>query len=163
MDKYSIPNGIHLIKFTNRPDPVPYNYRISYKVAQVCLILYLAVKKGGCSFQMLQVVSTSLTSDYDMEQLKLLVDGGIPDYSIIKFDPAVNYAVQFAIAEKIIIRQGNGKLKLTDKGKSFCRLILEDETILVEEKRSLKNLQDINLEEIIQNIRNKWGEISANY
>ena len=67
MDKYKIiPDGIKDVEFTKRPDPVPYNYRISYKVAQICLILDLAVKKGGCSFQLIQIVATALTTDFDI-------------------------------------------------------------------------------------------------
>ena len=162
MEKYKIiPDGIKDIEFTKRPDPVPYNYRISYKVAQICLILDLAVTKGGCSFQMIQIVATALTSDFDMVQLKLFIDGKMPDYSIIKYDPAVNYALQYALAERLIIQQNNGKLKLTESGKNFCKLIMEDNTLLIEEKKSLTALCGKITENALQDLRKKWGELNA--
>ena len=162
MEKYKIiPDGIKDIEFTKRPDPVPYNYRISYKVAQICLILDLAVKKGGCSFQMIQIVATALTSDFDMVQLKLFIDGKMPDYSIIKYDPAVNYALQYALAERLITHQNNGKLKLTESGKHFFFFFMEDNTLLIEEKKSLTALCGKITENALQDLRKKWGELNA--
>lgn len=164
MDNYKfIPDGIKDIEFSQRPDPVPYNYRISYKVAQICLILDLAVKKGGCSFQLIQIVATALTTDFDMIQLKLFIDGKMPDYSIIKYDPAVNYALQFAIAERLIVQQNNGKLKLTEIGKHFCKSIMEDNSLLIEEKKSLTALRGKITENAIQDLRKKWRELNAYY
>ena len=96
-----------------------------------------------------------------MVQLKLFIDGKMPDYSIIKYDPAVNYALQYALAERLITHQNNGKLKLTESGKHFCKLIMEDNTLLIEEKKSLTALCGKITENALQDLRKKWGELNA--
>ena len=110
---------------------------------------------------MIQIVATALTTDFDMVQLKLFIDGKMPDYSIIKYDPSVNYALQYALAERLITQQNNGKLKLTEIGKNFCKLIMDDNTVLVEEKESLTALRGKITENALQDLRKKWGELNA--
>lgn len=45
-----------LVVFDAKPDAVPYRYRISYKIGQICLILNIC---GGasCSFLKIQMIS----------------------------------------------------------------------------------------------------------
>ena len=47
MDNYLLTNEII---FDSKPDAVPYNYRISYKIAQICLIVAKSCSgRAGCS------------------------------------------------------------------------------------------------------------------
>lgn len=161
MSRHLIPEGIAGIEFTSRPDPVPYNYRITYKVAQICLILHMLVKNGGCSFVKMQMVSTALTSSYDMNQLMLFANGDLPDYSIIKFDPSVNYAIQYALVEGLMITQKDGKLKLTDRGKQYCEAIMEDTNLLLSEKKELQQLVGKVSEKEILSLVKKWSEVDV--
>lgn len=156
MNKYLIPEHINSIDFTCRPESVPYNYRISYKVAQICLILYSTVKKGGCSFVKIQMIATALTSSFDMLQLSNFISGELPDYSLVRFDPAVNYAIQFAVIEGLLYRQKDGKYKLTSKGKEYCRQIMNDKSLLVSEKKNLQELGDRVLEKNIEKLIDRW-------
>lgn len=158
MEKTFFPSGIKNIEFTYRPDPVPYNYRISYKVAQLCLILHFILKRGGCSFIRLQMISVALTSNYDMVQLKDYLNGNLPDYSIIKFDPAVNIALQYAMAENLINMQKDGKYKLSVNGKKFSEMIVKDNSIMKNEKELLSFLSGRISEEDVSKLINKWGQ-----
>lgn len=129
-----LPDEITGIEFKKRSEPVPYNYRISYKVAQLCLILFM-IKKGGCSFLKLQMISVALSSEYDMIQMQSFINGELPDYSIISFDPSVNNALLYARAEGLIVVQSsNGKFKLSEKGKEFANNIYSDDEMMVNEK-----------------------------
>ena len=43
------------IIFDAKPDAVPYNYRISYKVSQLCLIMYICGWGTSCSLIKLHI------------------------------------------------------------------------------------------------------------
>ena len=45
------------IVFNAKPDAVPYNYRISYKVSQLCLIMRICGWGDSCSLIILQMIS----------------------------------------------------------------------------------------------------------
>ena len=50
------------IIFDAKPDAVPYNYRISYKVSQLCLIMYICGWGTSCSLIKLHMISFALLS-----------------------------------------------------------------------------------------------------
>lgn len=50
------------IIFDEKPEAVPYNYRASYKVAQLCLIIDLCCVREGCSLLKLHMISTALST-----------------------------------------------------------------------------------------------------
>ena len=116
------------IIFDSKPDAVPYNYRISYKVAQLCLIISKCCSgRSGCS-----LVNTK-------EYMKVLEDyifEKIP-YMLVRFDPSVNRAVKYAIADKLLIQLKNGTFRLSNKGKQFVLDIEKDNSLLSNEKQYL--------------------------
>lgn len=77
------------IVFNAKPDAVPYNYRISYKVSQLCLIMRLCGWGDSCSLIKLQMISYALFSEETMVRLVDFADGVGPA-PIVRFDPAVN-------------------------------------------------------------------------
>lgn len=59
---------------------------------------------------------------------------------VVHLDPAVNRAVQYAVAEKIISLEKNGKIKLTDLGIKIVDEIILNDDLFVNEKQYLKKL-----------------------
>ena len=57
------------IIFDAKPDAVPYNYRISYKVSQLCLIMYICGWGTSCSLIKLHMISFALLSRKNMDNL----------------------------------------------------------------------------------------------
>ena len=57
------------ISFDAKPEAVPYNYRISYKVSQLCLIMYICGRGNSCSLIKLQMISCALFSRESMDKL----------------------------------------------------------------------------------------------
>lgn len=57
-----------LVVFDAKPDAVPYRYRISYKIGQICLILNIC---GGasCSFLKIQMISNALNDKKSEKEL----------------------------------------------------------------------------------------------
>ena len=110
------------IVFDAKPDAVPYNYRISYKVTQLCLIMRLCGRGDVCSLIKLHMISFALISHDNMRKLVAFVDG-TGRAPIVRFDPSINRALTYAIGYGLIEQQQNAKYKLTDRGKQLAEQI----------------------------------------
>lgn len=146
------------ITFVNRPIQVPYNYRIVYKICKIVLIIGKTCKRGGCSTLKLHILSNAVSSNEALKELRKFLENTSNRVSIIRFDPALTRAINYALAENIIDIQANGKIKLTDIGRKIYDQILYDENIMIMEKDTLNNISDrlteAKIEEIIANWRN---------
>ena len=80
------------IVFNAKPDAVPYNYRISYKVSQLCLIMHICGRRDICSLIKLHMISFALISQENMKKLVEFTDG-IGNAPIVRFDPSINLMV----------------------------------------------------------------------
>ncbi|MFD1175779.1 hypothetical protein ACFQ3W_05595 [Paenibacillus puldeungensis] len=148
------------IVFEAKPDAVPYNYRISYKIAQLCLIMEMC-SRGGCSLLKLHMISVGLSTKQDMEDLKDLVYDRIASYTVVRFDPAVNHAIRFAVGDGIIFQQQNGLYKLSKLGKSYVKKIIKDTQLMKDEKRYLSSLSTMLTEDKIKALTSLWRYSSA--
>ena len=136
MENYLLTNDI---VFDSKPDAVPYNYRISYKMAQICLIISKSCTgKAGCSLVKIHIISNALNTKECMKELEEYVDEKM-SFMLVRFDPAVNRAIKFAIADNLVVQLKNGMFKLTDTGKELIRKI-DKEDVMQEEKDFLKKL-----------------------
>lgn len=124
------------IVFDAKPDAVPYNYRISYKVAQLCLIMRICGWGDVCSLVKLHMISFALISHDNMKKLIDYTDES-DSVPVVRFDPAVNRALTFAIGYGLIKRQQNSKFKLTDRGRLLAEQIKADENLMVVEINDL--------------------------
>lgn len=158
MDKYILTDEI---VFDAKPDAVPYNYRISYKLGQICLIIGSSCSgRSGCSFVKLHIISSALNTRKYMEDLMKYIDGRT-SYTLVRFDPAVNRAVKFALADKLISQLKNGSLKLTDKGKTLLNQIKDDNNLMIREKEYLAKIGNRLTEKKIENLMSVWGYENA--
>ena len=145
-----------VIIFNAKPIAVPYNYRISYKISQLMLILSLCCSKGGCSLIKLHMISTALNSDDSMYQLEEWTGGRLSEAPVISFDPAVNRALLYAISEKLILQQKDGKLKLDQLGKKYVGMIMDDPSLMIREKNYLSKISTKVTEVLIKEIMTNW-------
>jgi hypothetical protein len=150
-----LPESVNKIRLVNRPIAVPYNYRIMYKLAQMVLIFGNCCGNKGCSMQKLQMISLGLSAKDEMDNLLAYVNG-TNQYPVIRFDPSVNRAILFGLAEQIVLRQANGLFRLTAKGKTFLDEITGDNQLLILEKDSLRQLTTRLTEDMIKNIMADW-------
>ncbi|MEN1987096.1 hypothetical protein [Paenibacillus hubeiensis] len=143
------------IVFDAKPDAVPYNYRISYKVAQLCLIMDIC-SRGGCSLLKLHMISMGLSTKQDMQNLKSIAYDSLTNYAVVRFDPAVNHAIRYAIADGLVFQQQNGLFRLTPEGKSYAKKIIKETDLMTEEKSYLSLLSTMLTEEKIKNLTSLW-------
>ncbi|MFD2330101.1 hypothetical protein ACFSR7_12685 [Cohnella sp. GCM10020058] len=143
------------IIFDAKPDAVPFNYRISYRIAQLSLILEFNAR-GGCSLMKLQMISTALSTMGDKEKLLEFANSESNSYTVVRFDPAVNRAVKYAMAEGLFNQQKNGLFRLTPKGKAFIKVIMKDISLMSSEKKFLFLLANKLTEEKIKELTTFW-------
>lgn len=99
------------IVFNAKPDAVPYNYRISYKVTQLCLIMRICGRGDVCSLIKLHMISFALISQENMRKLVDFADG-IGSAPIVRFDPSVNRALTYELCN-------SGEFKIVRIGRTI--------------------------------------------
>lgn len=152
MSDYLLTNKI---VFDSKPDAVPYNYRISYKMAQLCLIISKSCSgREGCSLVKLHIISNGLNTERNMRELEDYVDERM-GFMLVRFDPAVNRALKYAIADGLVAQLKNGTFKLTNNGKEFIKRI-DKEDILLQEKAFLSKLGTRLTKEKIERLMSLW-------
>jgi len=144
------------IAFDAKPDAVPYNYRISYKVTQLCLIMNICGRGGVCSLIKLQMVSFALFSHKNIRRLIDFADGNAAA-PLVRFDPVVNKALTFAMAYGFVEQQKSGNFKLTSKGVSFAEKVKLDKDLLKTEISDLGDLSKKLTEAKIKELSETWG------
>ena len=145
------------IIFDAKASAVPYNYRISYKIALICAIIGKCCGKKGCSALKLQMINAATTSKKAKDELFNLIDNPfITETTIIRFDPAISRAINLAMADEVIFRQSNGLYRLKDKGKALLNAIYQNDETLTVEKQLLAELSNRLTEDIIDRIASHW-------
>lgn len=144
------------ILFDAKPTAVPYNYRISYKISQLLLILSMCCARGGCSLIKLNMISMAMCTPQEGTLLIEIVNGRITAPPVVRFDPAVNRAILYAITDSLICQQKDGKLKLTAKGKLLVNSIQSEPNLMYHEKNFLSRLSTKLTEEKIKMIMANW-------
>ena len=86
----------------------------------------------------LHIISNALNTKRYMKALEDYVNEKM-GFMLVRFDPAVNRALKYAIADNLIIQLKNGTFKLSGNGKDFVKKI-ESEDLLFEEKIFLNRL-----------------------
>lgn len=143
------------IVFDAKLDAVPYNYRISYKVTQLCLIMRICGRGDVCSLIKLHMVSFALISRGNMMRLVDFVEG-TGSTPIVRFDPAVNRALTYAIAYGLIERQQSAKYKLTNCGQRLAEQIMIVGDLMAVEISDLKMLAKKLTETKVNEIVDRW-------
>ena len=144
------------IEFDSKPDSVPYNYRISYKVAQVCLIISSCCSgRSGCSLLKIQIFSNALNTKENMYSLKeYLMEK--KSFILVRFDQSVNRAINYAIADDLLYPLKNGTLHLSNKGKLFVTKIKNDKSLLIDEKAYLEKYGKLLTNKKIESLISTW-------
>lgn len=149
------------IVFNAKPDAVPYNYRISYKTAQLCLIMSICGRSGSCSLIKLQMISYALLSAKNREKLLNFTENMLP-VPLVRFDPAVNRALTFLLAYGFVEQQKTGTYKLTQSGKSYSSAIINDGNVMLAEIQELrliaKKLTETKINTLVSAWRKEYAE-----
>ncbi|MCC2147687.1 hypothetical protein LKD42_00220 [Lachnospiraceae bacterium CLA-AA-H246] len=142
--------------FQAKPDAIPYNYRISYKVSIICLMMYICCGRKGCSLIKLHLLGAALSNKRYERQLIKYLSSSIASDLIVRFDPTVNRALEYAIADEMIGIQANGSYKLLEKGRNLVKAIMSDKELLSTEKAVLEVISKKLTDDKIKKITEEW-------
>ncbi len=129
------------ITFEKKPIPIPAEYRPMYQIAIVVLVLKFCCRSNTSSLQKLHLFSWCCYSKKNMATLQCYLENSnrtpAPHWTI---DPALNRALNYAVADGFCELTSNNKYKLASKGAQLFAKIDPDNDLFYHEKIFLKQI-----------------------
>ena len=147
-----VKNGV---KYSPRPVAIPYNCRVSYRIAQLLLIITICASRG-CSLAKINLISNSILNSEDRDSLLKYIKGLTDDIPIVRFDPTINQALLYAIGDQLIIQNRSGNYELTDKGRNFVSDIIVNPSIMMRERKILGEIGKKLSDRKLKTMMDKW-------
>jgi DNA-binding PadR family transcriptional regulator len=104
----------------------------------------------------MHIIGSALSDNRFKQKLLKYINSHLQNNLIVRFDPALNRALEYALADEMIVQQGNGTYKLTDKGKKLAQAIVDDTEIFKSEKDTLNEISLNLTEDRIKEISERW-------
>ena len=105
------------MNFAVRPDPISPDFRPERRVA-VCLLIVDKSRAGKASWKAMHVLSWALQSPKRVQMLANLKNGGnLLDVPVVRFEPALDRALDLALGLGFLTRDGAGPFELTIAGR----------------------------------------------
>jgi hypothetical protein len=127
-------------KFTRRPSPLPGDLRPLWRISVVLLLLKHCCRQARSSLRRLHVLNWAIRSKENQHLFLQVVerDRETTDF-IVRFEPAFNRAISFAIGEHLISSKGDS-VQITEKGSAYVAELEQQSTLLQEERNFVKTL-----------------------
>jgi len=113
--------------FTVRSEPIPAELRPEWRISLLLLMLHRAGRGGSMSLKKAHVLSSAVRTLEARERLLRMLDGNrYLDDVPVRIDPSLNRAIDYAIAEKVIVaevRSNTCVLKLLPSGEAIARQV----------------------------------------
>ncbi len=150
------------IIFNKRPDSIPYKHRISYRVTLIVLIIKICSSRKECPLVKFHIINDAMENRELINNIKRCLKRNSSEFAI-RFDSSLNRAIEYAIADGLIIQQGNKTYKLSVTGRDFANRLLKDSEILRNEKERLEKINTELDEKTLNSILNRWREAYDSY
>ncbi len=142
------------LSFHRRPMPIFAEYRPMYKMSLILLVLLLSSRGGKSSFLRLHLFNWALKDDKRKSLLLKSSKDKKLDLNIWGFDPSLNIAVQFSLAEKLVERDGSSII-MTSLGKEYTKRLFETK-IMNDEASFLVSLGKEITESMVSKASESW-------
>jgi hypothetical protein len=127
-------------KFVPRPSPLAPDLRAEWRFAAMVLIL----KKcwgNRATLRQLHVLKWAVRTARSRDAfLKMLGRARNLDDPVVRFEPSLNRAISFALAEQLVSRESNGTIRLTAKGSRLADEVMRIPECLDVEKEFLNKI-----------------------
>lgn len=126
--------------FARRPVALVPDLRASWRIAILLLILARASWANKSSLKRLHLLSWAIRSNENWSVLGRAMSGKLgPAEILVRFEPALNRAIDFAIGLGLIERVGGDRIRITPQGNGVVEVIRKEEAFL-EEREKLDEL-----------------------
>ena len=141
------------VVFRQRPISIPGDLRPAWRIGLIVLLLSKCCRGGKTSLSRLHVLSWGSRTEQSRASLRAALAGTQPpDSLVVRFEPALNRAVDFARGEGLIRRVDGNKIELTDAGKALSKELEADTEAFAREKAFAAELGLKVTEKIIDHI-----------
>jgi hypothetical protein len=121
--------------FRRRPVSIPADLRPAWRIGLILLLLKKCCRQSRTSLTRLHVLSWGFVSPEGRSQLIAAATGTLsPDSLVIRFEPFLLQAVDYAVGERLIRRKGGGTIELTEAGLRLADEIDGDDSAFTAEK-----------------------------
>ncbi|MDH1679855.1 hypothetical protein [Comamonas aquatica] len=139
--------------FRRRPVALPGDLRPTWRIGLLVLLLSQCCRQQRSSLTRMHVLNWAARSEVNHADLTALIAGRLPpDQLIVRFDPACNRAIDFAIGEGLLKRVDGSRIELTESGKALAEEISKDSEVYVTEKKLAGAIKQKVSETLVDNI-----------
>lgn len=142
------------LTFHRKPMPIMAEHRPLYKVTQILLVLYLASRGKKSSLIRLHLFSWALKEESRKNSLQKSANKEKILFDVWGVDPAVNIAIQFAVAQELIDRAG-ATYKLSNRGRKYIRDINKKD-LFYDDYKFLHSIGARITEQMVKEIVREW-------
>src|SRR5262245_35090316 len=104
--------------FTRRPAAIPADLRLGWRIGLLVLLLSKCCRAGRTTLARLHVHSWAIRNKANKDNLSAVIAGDIPpDALLVRVEPSLSRAVEFAIGEGLVQRIGGRQIALTAMGR----------------------------------------------
>ncbi len=141
MSKPEIPELNTPFVFKERPESIPGDLRPLWRIGLVLLMLYAASRGKRSSFGRLHVLNWALRSDEGRDALLGILKGQLfPGTVVVRIEPSLNRAVDFAHGEGLLKKVGGAHIVLTSHGEAEAKRLFEHKELYVSERDYLEQV-----------------------
>ncbi len=154
-----------------RNQPFPGQFRTVRRLALLTLLLQTC-RGEQASLPQLHVLNWAVRTPESRRAFLAFVQGEVPpDEAVVRFDPTLPRAIQYALEEEIVsdrdavqetlegnaeVRVSEYRIKLTDKGRAIAEAV-EESVVLVDERIFLESLNKKVTQAMVDELL-KWGK-----
>jgi hypothetical protein len=122
-------------RFTARPIAIPPDLRPIWRMTILVLFLHRCCRHGKSSLKKLHVLNWAIRHPASRQTLLDVLGGrALPDRAIVRFDPALNRALDLAKGEKLVEQVSGDRFQITAKGQQLAEEAMSDPECLTSEK-----------------------------
>lgn len=127
--------------FRRQPVAIPGDLRPGWRIGLLVLLLNNCCRSGRTSLTRLHVLSWGIRTKENRRALQAAIEGALsPDSLVVRVEPFLNRAVDFAIGEGLVRRYGGNKIELIPNGRELAEELGKIETAYVVEKQFIATI-----------------------
>ncbi|MEK8029711.1 hypothetical protein AACH06_02665 [Ideonella sp. DXS29W] len=139
--------------FRKRPVAVPGDLRPAWRIGLLVLLLKRCCRQSRSSLTRLHVLNWTIRTEGNQQALLALVGNALrPDSLVVRFDPAFNRAVDFAIGEGLVRRVDGSRIEITAAGNALAEEIGKDKEMYPAERLFMDEIRQSVTETLVESI-----------
>lgn len=139
--------------FRQRPVAIPGDLRIGWRIGLLVLLMSGCCKSGRTSLTRLHVLSWGIRTQESRDALIAASNNEVPPGTLlVRFEPFLNRAIDFALGEGLISRTDGARIELSQKGRTLATELVSDQAVYVTEKRFIETVRFRVTEKLVDGI-----------